>query len=351
MKGKPHNCDECRNFLIKKSDDHRFCCTPCRRKWHKKNNGHTLPAFISDKINSKQMAGYPDPVVYAPPPPSPYIPQSNKKIGYAIAGALASGFILKDKAAAVVGGIIGYWLGDSQDKKENPIIEAKNKEIEFKLSLNKMVAKVNIKTLEPSKEVIKPKALDRGYASIMANDIPLNSGLSYKLDGKWKYFLSYLPYGFSAIIYGLPKAGKSHLAIQFAQYLQSKFGDVAYISAEERTEQPFRDKLQRYKSDFRVIHDVTQYDGIANMIKDHKPKFVFVDSLTRLGLDVEAIRRFKNEFPNVVFIYVVQSTKAGSFRGSLEIEHEMTATIRVVQGVASQKGRTVSAPTDLMVFE
>ena len=87
------------------------------------------------------------------------------------------------------------------------------------------------------------------------------------------------------------------------------------------------------------------------MIEKTTPKFVFVDSLNRLGLDVNDIIRFKEAFPNTVFLYVLQATKEGRFKGSQSIEHEVTSTIQVVDGVAHQKGRTVPEPTKLAIFK
>lgn len=348
MRGQEIECHWCNVPIIKKKDDHRFCGDSCRKKWNRKKKGKPLiPDFISKKISNAKLPvaqSYNNQIVE-----NQYLPYSNKKMGYAALGSLMLGLYFKSPVMAGLGGIFGYQIGKDFDERQNPAIDEANKAISLKISTNRVVAQLNIsRSKEPIQET-PPKAKDYHYH--LANALPTLSGAKYKLNSKWEYFLNYLPIGFSSIIYGEPKAGKTHFGLQLAQYLQDKFGNVAYVSGEEGTEQPFRDKLKQYKANFGVMDNVKGFDSIANMIREQKPKFVFIDSLTRLGLTVDDVRQFKEQFKDVCFFYIVQATKTGSFRGSLELEHEVTSTINVKKGVAYQKGRTVSAPTEMMIFE
>lgn len=251
-------------------------------------------------------------------------------------------------------GFVGYFLGNVQDKKNEYI------NYEYNNYLNQKItdAKLKIKQLETipvpyKKELPTSSSISdyKDFQDILAHELSNVNKEVYNLTGKWRYFIGYMPKNFSAIIYGKPKQGKTHFAIQWAQYLQDSYGDVIYVSGEEGIERPFKEKIERYDCKFRIIFNPKGSFGICSAIDKYKPKFVFIDSLNRLALNITDIRRFKDTYENTSFIYIMQATKDGRFRGSLEIEHEVTSTIKVENGSANHTGRTIPEPTELKIFQ
>lgn len=368
------SCDWCNTSFTKKKDDHRFCQTRCRKKWHRKNNGEPLiPDFIGTVKKKarravKSISRDNHNIVHQvpiTPTLSPKIAELQTKINwlesqknmlagggailYGIAGAAISRFFTKDLTANLIIGAAGFIYGKSQSKNSDVTRQLQNANIQRQIDELKteiVKEKDRIKNIPPP-----PSTNHDDFKLISASRVNELNHEKYVLDGKWKYFLEYMPHSFNGIIYGLPKAGKTHLAIQFAQYLQNKFGDVLYISGEEGIEEPFKNKLIRYNSAFEVAYEVKGSFGIAQSVKKINPKFVFIDSLNRLGLNVDDIIKYKEIFPDIVFIYIMQSTKEGNFKGSQNISHEVTSVIKVVEGIAYQEGRTVPGGTEIPVFK
>lgn len=367
---KNNSCEWCSNPFKKKSSVHKFCSSTCRKKANRKKNGEPLvPSFINARKKAYPLpykvpiskVGYSTSVDQIR---TPRIAEIQTKINwlesqklstvsktgfiYGMGGFIGSRIIVKDFRINLVAGAIGFLLGRQNDVEKIKAIDLQNGN--FQRQIDELVIDA-IKEKDRVRNFPKPPSTNHtDFKLISASRVSELSHKKYDLNSKWKYFLEYLPMSFNAIIYGLPKAGKTHLAIQFAQYLEKEFGGVMYISGEEGVEQPFDKKLKRYGSSFKVAYDVKGSHGITQAIEKITPKFVFVDSLNRLGLDVRDIINFKAKFPATVFIYILQSTKDGNFRGDQSIQHEVSSTIKVVDGVAYQKGRTVQEPTELAVF-
>ena len=147
------------------------------------------------------------------------------------------------------------------------------------------------------------------------------------------------PFGFHAIIYGLPGQGKSTFAIQFANYLASNHGRVLYISAEEGHEKTLVDKIKQQQSlsNMLDIADVSDAEKATNIIKNTHYPFVFVDSADRLGLSAKAIQDIKAVSKSSLIV-IHQSTKSGEMRGVQELKHDADIVIAVDQYQTSTVG-------------
>ncbi len=151
------------------------------------------------------------------------------------------------------------------------------------------------------------------------------------ITGKWLKLLGDITKSFTAMIFGLPKMGKSYFSVNFAGYLAKNHGRVLYVAKEEGFDETFRIKLEQteavhphlFVSQF-LPDDLAPYD------------FVFLDSVTRLGLSVEQLNELKDNNPQKGLIYVFQATKGGKFRGSNEFQHDVDIVLEV-----PQKGRVV----------
>lgn len=153
--------------------------------------------------------------------------------------------------------------------------------------------------------------------------------------GKWKDFIGDPSKGFTAMVFGKPKMGKSFLCIDFAGYLAREHGNTLYVANEEKLDKTLQDKL----NDKNVKHP-------RLFVSDHIPKdlsqyqFIFLDSVNKLGLEPEALEVLKRDNPGKSFIYIFQSTKEGNFRGANQFQHDVDVVIEVPEkGKAVQFGR------------
>lgn len=142
--------------------------------------------------------------------------------------------------------------------------------------------------------------------------------------------------GFSVMVFGRPKFGKSILCADFAAYLARHHGRVLYVAKEEGLDRTLKDKLNHPDIKHQNL-DVTDYFAVADL---QPYDFVFLDSVNMLGLSTADLLKLKETYPDKSFIYVFQTNKAGSFRGSQEFQHNVDAVIEVPQkGLAIQNGR------------
>ncbi|MBL6445027.1 hypothetical protein JMN32_01820 [Fulvivirga sp. 29W222] len=154
--------------------------------------------------------------------------------------------------------------------------------------------------------------------------------------GKWLDFIGDPTPGFSVLIYGAPKFGKSYLAVEFAGYLAANHGRVLYLTKEEGIGHTIQDKVREKGvahpnlliASGYIPGDLSGYD------------FIFLDSITKLKLSPDDLLRMKEENPGVSFVYISQVTQDGRARGSKEFEHDVDVIIHVPEkGYAIQNGR------------
>lgn len=140
--------------------------------------------------------------------------------------------------------------------------------------------------------------------------------------------------GFSMLLYGAPKSGKSTLALQFAKHLAEHHGSVLYWSREEGFGYTMQEKIKRLQTEHPRL-----------FISEELPlnlsayKFVVIDSITKAGMDHRDMANLKHSNPGVSFIFIAQSTKDGNFRGSRDLEHEVDVIVKVEDGIATSNGR------------
>lgn len=158
-------------------------------------------------------------------------------------------------------------------------------------------------------------------------------------DDEYGEFMGNPAVGFHAIVFGLPKGGKSIWSMQFANYLANHFGEVLYIASEEGFKGTIKQKITDW-TDNRTNLDFANYKGyeeIKNGIAGYN--FVFIDSLDFAKITVDEMEELKLENPSVSFVTVKQVTKDGKFRGSQEYAHNCDIIIQIIDGIAHQKGR------------
>ncbi len=155
------------------------------------------------------------------------------------------------------------------------------------------------------------------------------------LKDKWLDFIGDPAPGFTAMVYGRPKMGKSYLCVDFAGYLARNHGKVLYVAKEEKLDATLQKKLK----DKEVAHEnLFVADNLPKDLSDYQ--FVILDSVNKLVLNPQDLAKLKADNPGVCFIYVFQTTKEGKFRGTNEFQHDVDVVIEVPeQGKAVQNGR------------
>lgn len=158
---------------------------------------------------------------------------------------------------------------------------------------------------------------------------------SIGLKDKWLDFIGDPAPGFTAMVYGKPKMGKSYLCVDFAGYLARNHGKVLYVAKEEKLDATLQKKLK----DKDVANDnLFVSDNLPKNLSEYQ--FVILDSVNKLGLNPEDLGKLKINNPGVCFIYVFQTTKEGKFRGTNEFQHDVDVVIEVPEkGIAIQNGR------------
>ncbi|HEY4784758.1 MAG TPA: hypothetical protein VIH57_01860 [Bacteroidales bacterium] len=154
------------------------------------------------------------------------------------------------------------------------------------------------------------------------------------LQGKYRELIGDPCIGFTAMVYGLPKSGKSTLCIDFARYLAEHHGKVLYVAIEEKFGYTLKEKFERLKA----IHPNLV---IAEKLpEDLSPfQFVFIDSVSKAGLTTDDLTSLHKENPKTAFIFIFHTTKEGNFSGKQDFAHDVDVIIEVENGAAEANGR------------
>jgi predicted ATP-dependent serine protease len=154
------------------------------------------------------------------------------------------------------------------------------------------------------------------------------------LQGKFLELIGDPSVGFTAMVYGLPKSGKSTLCIDFARHLAEHHGKVLYVAIEEGFGYTLKEKFER----LNAIHSNLI---IAEKLPDDLSPFpfVFIDSVSKAGLTTDDLDHLRKQNPKTAFIYIFHTTKEGNFRGKQDFAHDVDVIIEVENGVARANGR------------
>lgn len=194
----------------------------------------------------------------------------------------------------------------------------------------KKVSKKPLSGVEDKPEVVDPK--QNLMSSIDFAKLHFNSiGFS----GKWLDLIGDPSPGFTAMVFGRPKMGKSYLCVDFAGYLARNHGTVLYVANEEKLDATLQMKL----NDKDVKHENL-------FVSDYLPtdlskyQFVILDSVNNLGLSPQDLQMLKRKNPGKSFIFIFQTTKDGKFKGANSYQHDVDVVIEVPErGKAVQFGR------------
>lgn len=218
---------------------------------------------------------------------------------------------------------------------------------EIKKNLKAFITNKSIKSLEIEQATLNGLEGILGCACQSLNGIDRRPALMNSLDfvnlqfdtlgfrGKWLELIGDPSSNFTAMVFGKPKMGKSYLCVDFAGYLARNHGKVLYVAKEEGLDMTLQTKL----SDKAVAHpnlDVSSYLPTTLAKYD----FIFLDSVSRLGLQPEDLNKLRTQNPSKSFVFIFQTTKDGNFRGANSFQHDVDVVIEVPKrGKAVQMGR------------
>jgi hypothetical protein len=153
--------------------------------------------------------------------------------------------------------------------------------------------------------------------------------------GKWKELIGDPAEGFTAMVYGPPKFGKSYLCIEWAGYLARHHGNTLYVAKEEKLNKTLQQKVIEKKAQHPCL---TISSFLPDDLSDYQ--FIFLDSVSKLGLTPADLETLKMNNPGKSFIEVFHVTKGGKFRGPNTHQHDVDVVIEVPErGKAIQFGR------------
>ncbi len=188
-----------------------------------------------------------------------------------------------------------------------------------------------VSTKESGKQATKP-----GKAKILSSmDFKEMQFQTLGFKGKWLDLIGDPSKGFSVMVFGRPKMGKSILCIDFAGYLARNHGTVLYVAKEEGLDFTLQEKLKAKD----VAHpNLFVTESIPENLDAYD--FVFLDSVNKLDLSTDDLEVLKKNYPNITFIQIFQTTKMGAHKGKNDAPHNVDVVIEVPErGKAIQYGR------------
>lgn len=137
---------------------------------------------------------------------------------------------------------------------------------------------------------------------------------------------------FTMMFHGEPHNGKTIFLLKLAQYLAENFGEVLYVSSEEFASPTMTKKVNEFLSPLPSrLH-------FAENLQDpdlSEYQFIIMDSVNDLGLKINEYKELRKEHPDKAFIFILQHTKAGDFKGGKDWEHIAEIAGEVHKGVVN----------------
>ncbi len=123
---------------------------------------------------------------------------------------------------------------------------------------------------------------------------------------------------FTMMFHGEPHNGKTIFLLKLAQYLAENFGEVLYVSSEEFASPTMTKKVNEF------LNPLPSRLHFAENLQDpdlSNYQFIILDSVNDLGLKINEYKELRKEHPDKAFIFILQHTKAGDFKGGKDWEH------------------------------
>lgn len=155
--------------------------------------------------------------------------------------------------------------------------------------------------------------------------------------GRWKELFNEPSSGFTVLLWGKAKSGKSTLSLDFAHYLAKNFGPVLYASLEEDPDVE-DGSFERRESRLGAVHP--RLMPANHLPGDLRPyDFVIVDSVSWGKMGTDLVKQLIEQWPQKSFVFITHATNDGLPRGGMVYKHLVDVLVSVDQGHATADGR------------
>jgi hypothetical protein len=139
---------------------------------------------------------------------------------------------------------------------------------------------------------------------------------------------------FTMMFHGEPHNGKTIFLLKLAQYLAESFGEVLYVSSEEFASPTMTKKVNEF------LNPLPERLHFAENLQDpdlNQYQFIILDSVNDVGLKINEYKELRKQHPDKAFVFILQHTKTGDFKGGKDWEH-----IAEIAGEVSKGEVTIS---------
>lgn len=195
--------------------------------------------------------------------------------------------------------------------------------------------------------VPKPKPSIPTPAGVMSSDELMNMEFeTIQFEGEWSNFLPNPAKNIRLAIFGKPKNGKTAGSTALAKQL-SNFGNVLYVFADQGISESTK-ILWRLAGLDQVnnvhLSNTTNLDELDKLLVTGNYDYVVLDMLNtfidRSGIRPHEFReRFYDKYPDIGFIFVMEATKSGDFKGAQAWMHLPDQVVNVSDYVMETYGR------------
>jgi hypothetical protein len=153
---------------------------------------------------------------------------------------------------------------------------------------------------------------------------------------------------FTMMFHGEPHNGKTIFLLKLAQYLAANFGEVLYVSSEEFASPTMTKKVNEF------LNPLPTRLHFAENLRDpdlSDYQFIILDSVNDLGLKINEYKQLRMEHRDKAFIFILQHTKAGDFKGGKDWEHIAEIAGEVYKGSVSITKNRYAQKSNLDLFK
>ena len=194
------------------------------------------------------------------------------------------------------------------------------------------------KIIEDLQKGIDRESLEEKKLIISADELRQMKFNILQFEGVWKTLFGKPPSNFHMLVSGSPKSGKSHFALQFANYVK-EFGSVVYIAVDESLSLSIQRKIIRNDIYGIDLSRAKNRNEIEYVVKKGRYDFVFIDSASQAMLSAAAIEEMQVKFQNVSFINIFLNTKEKYIAEKNKFKQYCDILVDIHDGIAKAKGR------------
>lgn len=172
----------------------------------------------------------------------------------------------------------------------------------------------------------------------------------YYIDEPWVRVFGHIEPGKHTIVFSKEKLGKTTTLVEFAGYLSTHHGPVLFIQKEEELSGTFQDKFEQTQAANPNLYVDEDLPANLDDLRDYK--FVFLDSVSRLGLSPNQLTVLQKRLaPHTTLFAILHATKDGQHRGANDYVHDAAHIVEFPEfGVAFGRGRFKGHTGELVRF-